>query len=291
MTEFVNPTPVTALKIEPEPSDVNDVLKDKGRYAGDAVDWVVSTFCDLLGFGDQGLYDRLVLPISGDFNRIKANGKAWGDVGVMLAIVQQNMRQNATSLVTSDWSGNAAKAFFGHIDVVLIGGLYVAEKCCSWMQKGFEKLADLSIKIARKCAALLDDILTRIGKLAAKGIPIIGTIWTVVEWVASGFDRTPYLADAQEIVKLVQQVIALHETLTEVVAGIQKYYDAFQAAVDAVKKIPEIKDTDDAAQVAKDFNGSREEMKKARADVDKNAGGMQKQLDDLSAQVDKVAGP
>lgn len=238
-------TPVAALKIEPEPSDVNDILKDKGRFAGDAVDWVVSTFGDLLGFGDQGLYDRLVLPISGDFNRIKANGKAWGDVCVMLALVQQNMRQNATSLVTSDWSGNAAKVFFGHIDIVLIGGLYVAEKCCSWMLKGFEKLADLSIKIARKCVAILDDIMNRIMKLAAKGIPIIGTIWTVVEWVASGFDRTPYLADAQAIV----------------------------------------------AQVAKDFNGSREEMKKARADVDKNAGGMQKQLDDLSAQVDKVAGP
>lgn len=291
MTEFHNPTPVTALKITPEPSDINAILKDTGRYAGDAVDWVVSTFGDLLGFGDQGLYDRLVLPIAGDFNRIKANGQAWGDVGVMLSLVQQNLRTEATSLVTSDWSGAAAKAFFGHIDIVLIGGLYVAEKSCVWMQKGFEKLSELSIKIARKCVAILDDIMEKILRLAAKGIPIIGTIWTVVEWVAGGFVRTPYLADAQEIVKLIQLVVKLHETLTGLVNGIQKYYTAFQGAVDAVKKIPEIDSTKDAAEIAKGFNSSREDMKKARADVDKKAGAMQGQLDGLAAQVDKVAGP
>jgi hypothetical protein len=286
MTEYHNATPVTAAPITPEPSDVNDILKDHGRFAGEAVDWLVSNFGDLLGFGDKGLYDYVVLPIAGDYSRIKANGQAWGDAGTMLGLVQQNLRRTATTLVTSDWTGAAATAFFGHIDVVLLGGLYVAEKCSGWMRKGFEKLSELSIKIARKCVQILDVIMKKITDLAAKLIPGFGQVWSIVEWVASGFDKAPYIGDVQEIVALVKEVLGLHKTLTDLVSAVDAYYQGFQQALDAVKAIPEVDSTAKAADIAKEFDDGREEMKKARADVDKNAAKTQKQLDDMGVPVD-----
>lgn len=286
MSPYSNPEEVTMTPIEPKPSDVNEILKDKGRWAGDAVDWVVSTFGDILGFGDKGLYDYLVLPICGDFGRITANGEAWADCGRMIGIVGKNLVKTATTLVTSDWTGEAAKAFFKHVDVVLGAGLYVAVKGCGFMQKGFDKLAELSIKIARMCAELLDRIMEMILRLAAKAVPGLGQLFAFVEWVATGFDRTPYLADVEEIKALVQKVLGLHAAMTKLVESIQAYFKGLQAVVDAVAKIPEVDSISEAGVVVEDAKDGIQEAKKARADVDKRATEVDTQLGEVSNQVD-----
>lgn len=286
MTEYHNPTPVTAAAINPQPGDINAILKDDKHFAGEAVDWVVSHFGDLIGCGDQGLYDYLVRPLAGDYARIKANGQAWADCGKMLATVQTNLVRTATQLVTSDWTGTAAKAFLSHVDVVFGAGMYAAEKGCDYVRKGFDKLSELSIKIAQKCVTLLNIIIDKIVKLFAKVIPGFGQLWSIVEWVASGFDRTPYIADVQDIAKLMQDVKNLHKTLTDLVNSVTSYFHGIETMVQAVSQIPEVDSTSKAADVAKQFGKGKDEAKKARADADKQAASAQQQLDAMAQPVD-----
>lgn len=286
MTEYHNPTPVTAAAINPQPGDINAILKDDKRFAGQAVDWVVSNFGDMIGCGDQGLYDYLVRPLAGDYARIKANGQAWADCGKMLATVQTNLVRTSTQLVTSDWTGKAATAFLSHVDVVFGAGMYAAEKGCDYVRKGFDKLSELSIKIAQKCVTILNIIIDKIVKLAAKCIPGFGQVWSIVEWVASGFDKAPYIGDVQDIVKLVQDVKNLHTTLTNLVNAVTNYFKGIEAMVQAVASIPEVDSTSKAADVAKQFNAGKDKAKKARADADKQAATAEQQLSQIAQPVD-----
>ncbi|TDV43088.1 hypothetical protein [Actinophytocola oryzae] len=286
MTEYHNPVPVTAAPINPQPGDINAILKDDKRFAGQAVDWVVSQFGDLLGFGDQGLYDYLVRPLAGDYSRIKANGQAWADCGTMLRTVQTNLVRTSVQLVTSDWKGKAATAFASHVDVVFGAGMYAAEKGCDYVGKGFDKLSELSVRIAQKCVTLLNIVIDKIIKLFGKMIPGFGTVWSIVEWVASGFDKAPYISDVEEIVELVNQVRTLHQTLTKLVTDVTDYFEGVQAMVQAVAGIPEVDSTSKAAEIAKQFGEGRDKAKKARADADKQAASAQRQLDQIAQPVD-----
>lgn len=300
MTAYHNPAPVNLTPIQAGETDINSVLeglKGEGKLVGQAVDWVVSHFGDVLGLGDKGLYDYLVTPIAGKFGEMKANGAAWGDAARMLGLVQSNLAKNAGTLVTSDWRGEAAKAFFGHVDVMLVGGLYVAQRCSEWMQKGFEKLAELSEKVARKCVEIINWIIKKIVDFSKKLIPAAGQLIAIVEWVASGFDRAPYIKDVLEIRDLIGKVIALHGSITDLVGAMQGYYEGFLQAVNAVTAIPTVDSTAKAADVAAEFGEgregmkeARENMKKAREKVDTDTAGAQQNLDNMANRVNATAG-
>ncbi len=86
-------------------------------------------------------------PLTGNFNRIKANGAAWSDVGGMLNTILTNLGDNAKKLVMSDWTGEAAQAFLEHVDVVWAGGLYVASKCAEIFDRLIKKIVDVGKRL------------------------------------------------------------------------------------------------------------------------------------------------
>lgn len=67
---------------------VTEIMEGHTRWEADAINWVVHNFSEQLGLGGQDLRQLVIEPLAGDFNRIRANGAAWADVGTtMLATI------------------------------------------------------------------------------------------------------------------------------------------------------------------------------------------------------------
>jgi uncharacterized protein YukE len=286
---FTNPTAVTAASISADGPSITDSMdaKMRGSAAADAVNWIVGTFSEHLGMGGQDLRQLVVEPLAGDYNRVRANGVAWADVGTMLNTVLTNLGHNAAVLVTSDWTGDAAQAFLGHVDVVWAGGLYVASKCAGWMQQGFDTLADVILKIATTCARILDQLIEKIVDVAKRFVPAVGQIIMVIEWASSGFEDFPAWEDIKEIARIIDSIQNLHKTVTEAVTIAENYVKGFEQAVSVVRSIPQIDSIEDAASAANQFRDGAEQMQKARTDFDANATKFQSQLDDLAGKAPK----
>ncbi|TCP47208.1 hypothetical protein EV191_1122 [Tamaricihabitans halophyticus] len=101
-------------KIAPEAGGdtLGDRMEGDSRWASDSVNWFTETFLDF------DLYDKLVKPISGDFNRIEANGEAWKTAGELFWRTSANLSQNMETLVEDHWSGPGADSFKNHVDLI-----------------------------------------------------------------------------------------------------------------------------------------------------------------------------
>ncbi|GAA4553445.1 hypothetical protein [Amycolatopsis samaneae] len=260
---------------------LGDVVSGNYPIAG-AVNWIYQHIVGpMVGTGDKDLFDLLIKPLTGDFNRIRANGDAWATTGDMYWTIAGNLGQNSAKLVETDWQGEAADAFNGLVQSVWTGALYVAEQCCKWMKKGFDKLADVSIKLATRGVQLLEKIFDLLGKLAKKVIPGWGQLWSIFDWVASGFEDTPYVHEALEIVDLIQTVIGLYDSLKKLVQGIEGYLKNIDTIKDAIGKVPEVNNTHDAVQLGRQFRDSKKDMDEKRKQVDDSAKDIDKKLGDL----------
>jgi hypothetical protein len=286
---FRNKTEVAPTEIIPGEESITESMegKTRGSVEADAINWVVRNFSKALGLGDRDLRQIVIEPLSGDYNRVRANGEAWTDVGKMLDAILINLGDNAKRLVTSDWTGDAASAFLDHVDVIWAGGLYVASKCAGWLGQGYDRLAHIVLRIARKCARIFDDLIDKIVDVGKRFVPVVGQIAMVVEWVVSGFEDFPFWDDIWDIKRMIEDILTLQETIKDLVTATQNYVNGFEQAVAAMKSIPQIDSVDGAAAAAKEFREGREKMRQARADFDKNAGKFQDQLEDMSAKEPK----
>jgi hypothetical protein len=289
---YANTEEITAKEISPESKSVTDEMKDKAASAADAIDTIFRNFGHYIGVTKegQGLYDLVVVPIAGDFNRIKANGEAWADVGDMLSKIFHNYLDNAEKLTLSDWKGDAADAFVQHVDVAWGAGLYVAKRVTGWMRKGFDKLADLCLDLAKECAQIFRTLVDRIVKLCSKAVPIYGWAVALVDWIAEGFDEFPYWGDIDAIKQMIQQILQIHKTVEKLVSAAKSYLECFKQAVDAVKAIPEVV-VKTADQIDEAYEQGLKNAKQLRDQIETKADTVQENLDEMQNTAEKDSAP
>ena len=71
----------------------------------------------------------------------------------------------------------------------------ISAEVCNWMNKGFEKLSDLCVKVATHCANILNSILQRIVALAGRLVPenplnrpkYVSWAMKAVKWAHEGY--------------------------------------------------------------------------------------------------------
>lgn len=274
MSTFQDEKEIKLASIESTESKLGDIL-DSGSWtdhALDAIDWLWESFGPVLGLPGTSLYEAAIKPIAGDFNRIKANGAAWEDAGNILGNVAHNMGENAAKLHDDYWGGQAGDAFYDHINVSWCGGIIIVSECCKQMKRGFEKLGDMSKKIAEKCIEIIKRIIAQAARLAAKIIPsgyaLAGHAMRAVKRATQG--KIPFLDDAKAIYNLVQEVLKLHRTITNLVNAAWAYFGAFHQAVDAVLQIKTVDSTGGAASMANQLKDATTQMKEARENWDQN---------------------
>lgn len=278
---------------EVEKKTLGDVMEG-AHWGTDAINWFYENFISRNG---KGLYDELILPLTGDFNRINANGAAWKHAGEMFWNTSANFSANATKLVDDHWSdGSASKAFHNHVELAWTPVLLIARESCNWMGKGFEEIAKQSIKAADKCAELLNRILTKITTLAIKRLNAYGFATSLanvgVKWLAHGFKLEgkdfPFWGDVIEIKNIIQAVMNLHETIKAMVEAIKKYFDGFKQVMNAASQIPDIDSTHKAIDVADGFRSGTKAMKEAQEEYKKTEKDYDKQLADINKKTDQA---
>ena len=272
---------------------LSDVMEGS-HWGTDAINWFYENFISTNG---KGLYDELILPLTGDFNRINANGAAWKHAGEMFWNTSANLSENATKLTDDHWSqGKAAGSFHNHVEYAWTPVLLIARESCTWMGKGFEAIAKESIKAADKCAELLNRILTKITTLALKRLNAYGFATSLanagVKWLMHGFKLEgkdfPFWGDVIEIKDIIQAVLNLHETIKQMVEAIKKYFDGFKQVWNAASQIPDIDSTHKAIDVAQDFGSGYKAMSEAEKEYKKSEKEYDKQLTDLDKKVNKA---
>ncbi|MDV6013290.1 hypothetical protein [Haloechinothrix sp. LS1_15] len=268
-----------------EPSgETKDLLGElDGSYATDVVEHLWQQFISSDG---RGLYDTLVTPITGDFNRIKENGKAWEHVSGQFESFSQNLADNTHTLLSQHWTyGDAADAYQQHIENHWTIGLYIAGKLSEAMGKGFEQLGDWSIALGERAIELINRIIKRLLRLAAKVVPKVGQVVAAIDWVASGFRDFPYVSDVQEIIELVDQVMTIHRRIEELVEAMQDYFDAFEDVIDAISSIPDVDHTHDMIYLADSLTSGLSEMENQRDKAERTADKLDEDLEELDDMV------
>jgi hypothetical protein len=159
------------------------------------------------------------------------------------------------------------------------------------MQKGFDRLADLCLDLAKECADIFRTLVDRIVKLCSKAVPIYGWAVALVDWIAEGFDEFPYWGDIDAIVEMIQKILHIHKVVENLVSVAKSYLECFNQAVDAVKAIPEVVVTT-ADQIEDAYKQGLKNAKQLRDQIETKADDVQKQLDGMKDTADnKVATP
>lgn len=153
------------------------------------------------------------------------------------------------------------------------------------MKNGFEKLADISIRLAQRCISLLEKIFKLISKLAKKVIPGWGQLVSVFEWIGSGGSEIPYYSDAKRIADLIKSVINIFGNIKDLVAAIKKYLNYASEMKDAVLKIPETGDIYDAVQVNRDVSQKSDDMEEQRSKIEDNSGKVKGELSNIEKRL------
>ncbi|MEU6645949.1 hypothetical protein ABZ863_25840 [Saccharomonospora sp. NPDC046836] len=251
------------------------------------LDWIWSEFGVA---GGKSFTDSILEPLAGNPNSIRANGEAWVSVGGNFGLLASNMLDNAAKLAAEAWEGEAADAFREFLSQYWEkGAVWAGEQLGEFIAKGFEKIAEVSIAIAQLAVDAINKIIKVAGKIAAKFIPYVGWAWTAIEYLAKAasylpgadFDIDALHDNIMEIIDLAQKVFALYESLEQVVATMQDYFNTAQELLDTVKAIPEISSVEDAASTYTTINDNL-------AALEEQTGTLQENLDDAEGKLTEL---
>jgi hypothetical protein len=222
-------------------------LVEEAGWQVTAVDWA---FEKVTG---HSLVETVIMPITGDFNKIQCNAEAWRTIADSMTQFSATMSGNA-DIVGSDWKGQAATAHKLYVHVGFKAGFLVESKVAGIIAKGFDAVADGSKKL---CAKALDLLKT----LVKKVIDAISKSWIP----AYGWVRAAELIwDAYQIY---QKIIEIIDMVKEIVQKVGEMWSSLQNIGSQLAKIKDIRSIGDAKQFAKDLSGDVKDVKDEFNDV------------------------
>lgn len=271
-----------AEEVAIDPPEVpDDSLKDELEDTGGKLGVVNAVYEYIRGVS---VYDELIAPLTGDFNRIRANGDAWEKLGKEgLERISDNQEKNVDKLRQDHWTeGDAAAAFEMHIKGPWFAALYGAAYGCTWVKEGFYVLADKAIQIGQEAADMLNELLDILTKLASKFVPGAG-------WISAGIDilgdifsgEIPYQDEIDSAINLIEAIIGLKDTLEALLEAANSFFEGAQSIVDAIQQIPSVNSGNDAVAAARTFQEGTEQVQQAVQDMKDNLAELNEHLDTI----------
>lgn len=266
----------------------SDDIDDVGPVLS-VLDWIWSEFnVD----GGKGFTDSLISPLAGNYKSIEANGEAWRSVGNNFGLLAANMGGNVSTLAAHHWQGDAAQALAQFFDVFWHkGAVWAGQKLGEFVAKGFDKIAEVSKKIAGLAIKAINVIIKAATRIAAKAIPIVGWAWTAIQSAAKyigwifGIDIDDLYDDIMEIVNTAKAVFRLFEAIESVVETMKEYFNTLEELVATVKQIPEIGSLQDAVATAGTINENAQKLEQQKTKLEQEAD----KADDALTELDNIA--
>lgn len=277
----------------PDTSYADDI--DTGGVLN-VLDWIWSEF-DV--DGGKGFTDSLISPLAGNYNSINANGEAWKSVGKNLGLLAANLGDNATTLLSQHWEGEAAEAFEQFLDVFWRkGAVWAGEQLGDFVAQGFEKIAEVSKQIAQLAVEVIETIIKIARRIATKAIPVLGWAWTAIESASKylgmmfGLDVDDLYDDIVGIIDTSKAVFALFDSIEQIVTTMEDYFDTFTELVTTVQQIPEVGTLQEAVDFTSAVDENREALEEQKSTLEKQsdrAGEALDTLDELASGAETLA--
>ncbi|KAA9155175.1 hypothetical protein FPZ12_030510 [Amycolatopsis acidicola] len=270
----------TELKLEPPEVGTDSLADQLDNLAPDvqAINWVYEQV------RGKDMFTELIEPLTGDFNRIRANGEAWNTVATAIENISDNLTHNADDLRTHWTHGRAADAFeIVYIKGDWFAGCYATAEACRFVKKGFDVLADQSIRVAQAAVKLLQSLIHKLENLATKLIPGGGWAKAGADAVIDVFQgKVPIVSEIEEVVKLVQAILDLQDTITKIVDSAKAFFEGCKEIGEAIKQIPSIQSGNDAVAVGRQFHQGTQDVNQAKQDFKDGTKQLQGDLDTIS---------
>ncbi|MCT2582849.1 hypothetical protein [Actinophytocola gossypii] len=260
-------------------TDISAIDRPDTNYSEDidtggvltVLDWIWSEF-DV--DGGKGFTDSMISPLAGNYNSIAANGEAWRSVGTNFGLLAASLGNNASTLATEYWEGDAAAAFEQFFDLFWKkGAVWAGQQLGEFVAKGFDKIADVSKRIAQLAVDCINRLITVARKIATKAIPVVGWAWTAIQsagkWIGKifGVDIDDLYDDIMSIINTAQAVFDLFTSMEQVVTSMQEYFNTLSELLTTVQTIPEIGSLTDAVETAETINEQRTTMDEQKTQV------------------------
>jgi hypothetical protein len=252
------------------------------------LDWIWREFVP----GDKGFTDSLIAPLSGNYKSIEANGEAWTSVGKNFGLFASNLLDNASTLATKHWQGAAAKAFEQFLDLFWHdGAVWAGQKLGQFVADGFNKIADVSRRIAAFAIKAINDIIEAAGRIATKAIPVVGWAWTAVESMAKvlgdlfGIDVDDLYDDIKTIVNTAQKVVTLFDAMERLVEIMKSYFNTLEELVVTVKQIPDVGSLKDAVLTSRTIDEHLGTLDQQQTELEQQTG----KADDALGKLEDIA--
>lgn len=239
----------------PEPGDVDiqAMIEDAG-WEVTAVDWI---FEQITG---ESLVEKVIMPITGDFNKIKQDGNAWTRVGESMRAFGETMKANADTL-REDWRGPAAMAHEVYVDAGWKAGFTVEAKIADTVATGFAKVAEGSQKLCEQALKLLK-------KLVRKLIEAIAESWVpVYGWIRAA----DMVWSAYQIYQMILQII---EMVKDIISSVQEIFQSLRSIGSQLAKIKDVRSGGDLADVALNVSGEVGDIKTEVGEIKSDAAGI-----------------
>jgi hypothetical protein len=253
-----------------------DSLKSQIQDLGDALevfDWVYEKI------RGQSVIDELIKPLTGDFNRIRANGEAWKEIGQAFRKISDNQSFAVDKLRDEHWTeGAAARAFQSHIEVTWGLALQGAALGCDWIQKGFDLLADRAVQVGQAAIDLLEKLLKVLKKLALK-LTGVGTVIGAAIDILSG--DLPFKKDVKAAVDLIKAIIELKGKLEDLLASAKKFFAGAKMIANVLTSLPSVDSSHGAVDAIRGFREGRDGVQEARRDARMDRRDARKHLDEI----------
>ena len=200
-----------------------------------AVDWI---FERITG---RSLIETIIMPITGDWTRIAANGDAWRSVGAAVDAISNNLTANV-EILRQHWTGGAADSFANHVNTVWAGALTAESALARLLGDGFEVVAEVSQQLCQEALDLLQRLVDKLLEaIAMLPVPFVGWARAIkIVW------------DAYQIY---QSIMGIIETIRGVIEAAQQLLDAVGRIRGALEMIPDVRDVGDALDLARQLTG------------------------------------
>ncbi|APU12581.1 hypothetical protein UA75_02475 [Actinoalloteichus sp. GBA129-24] len=253
---------------QPGGESIQDMVREAGWQVS-AVDWV---FTQVTG---ESIVEKVIMPITGDFNRIAMNGEAWRTVGTAIGALGDTMESNVGT-VRESWNGNAAVQHEMFVRTVWKGGLFVEAQIANLVGMAFDKVAEGSRLL---CAKALDLLSWLVDKL----IDAIAKIWIP----AYGWVKAAQLVwDAYQLYTKIMDII---EAVKAIIESAQSIMQSVQSIGSQLAQIKDVRSVDDAIALATGIASDAQSIAEQTNSIRDNASQISSDLNEASGHVRDVA--
>lgn len=210
-----------------------DTIRDT---ANKAIDFLNEAGCGLRRLPEESLEELVVMPLTGDYRRIRQNADALHHIDAAMAVYARNTARLAIA-TDPRWGGNAATSYVFRL-VRHAAAARGSGELLSLVRPVFDEVADFSERLAIEVEELVVELVEKGRRLVARILARVAgpTGWAVLagDIALNGIDAVMDLIDDA------QRIVAIIDRLIEMKGEVEAWVEEQRARLDLLREVADV---------------------------------------------------